>query len=164
MRGCQCKWKCRYLALKKNSSLKRLWVKKRGSKTLAEDAFWQKMKFWRLKTRISKTECEIFNFVDLCNYMGGRREPGYKSMKNNVIDVSFFVKCFNPLNFYFLTANILRNRFFHTVYFFTSILIKLLIFNGKLHCYNAVNSTFTNALFTSLLTKNIFKKTKLCRV
>jgi len=69
-----------------------------------------------IKTQVKKSQCEIFNFVDLCSGVGIVWSTTTRTRVNDATAVTFSVKCLNPLKLYPLLGNIFRKWF--ASYFF----------------------------------------------
>jgi len=101
---------------------------------------------------LSKYQCEIFNFVDLCSGVGIVWSTTTRTRVCDVTAVTFSVKCFNPLKLYPLSGNIFRKWFASYFLYIHEHLTNNVISKGKSYC---CNGSFTDVRFTSLLTKNI---------
>jgi len=99
-----------------------------------------------------KCQCEVINFVDLCSETGTVWSTTTLTRVSDATDVTFCVRCFNPLKLYLLSGNIFRKWFALLFLFMHEYLIIIfnnyVISNGKSYC---CNDTFTDFRFTSLL-------------
>jgi len=124
--------------------------KKCIEKTLAQDVFDRRWSLDGVKTLV-KYQCEICNFIDLCNGVGIVWSTTTRTRVIDATAVTFSVKCFSPWK-----PSSIRKHLQKVVCFILFINSRAfnnnVISNGKSYCYN---DSFTDVLFTSLLAKNI---------
>ena len=112
-------------------------------KTFAQNVFDRRWSLDGVKTLIKKYQCEIFNFVDLCNGVGIVWSTTTRTRVNDAIAVTFSVKCFNPLKLYPLSGNIFR-KWFASYFFYLFTDINNVISNGK--SYRCNDTLLTSCL------------------
>jgi len=128
-------------------------VKKIRRKTLAQDVFDRRWSLDGIKLRHwSKTQCEIFNFVDLCSAVGIVWSIITRTRVSDATAVTFSVKCLKKIKTLSFVKKHLQKVVCLILLIYSRAFNNNVISNGESYC---CNDTFTDVRFTSLLAKNI---------